>query len=41
MCVSICLQSSSSQSFNRQIAGYRMGVGDHEVAKEVMGKQNS
>ena len=28
----IYLQSPSNQSFYRKIAGYRMSVGDHEVA---------
>ena len=39
-----CLQLPSNQSFYRQIAGYRMDLGDHEVAwwrKEVIGKQNN
>ena len=31
VCLFVCLKSLSNQSFYRLIAGYGMGVGDHEA----------
>ena len=43
VCVCVCLFAitRNNQSFCRQIAGYRMGVGDHRLmVKGITGKHN-